>query len=188
MILSGEGGTGKSKVIQTVTERFKQLGVEDMLVKAAYTGITVSLINGKTTHMLCMILHCTGKATFEVHAKLQAEWMLKEYLILDEYSMLSKSFLSKISEQIATAKKTEDNDATEKSFGSINVILCSDHHQFPPVACKPNEALYWPVDPAVDDGDTCIGGGIFREFQDIVILQEQMRVTDQVWKAFLKNL
>ncbi|THU78169.1 hypothetical protein K435DRAFT_567553, partial [Dendrothele bispora CBS 962.96] len=50
MILYGEGGTGKSKVIQTVTEVFKARGVSDWLIKSAYTGVAASLIDGKTTH------------------------------------------------------------------------------------------------------------------------------------------
>ncbi|RDX42770.1 hypothetical protein OH76DRAFT_1298156, partial [Lentinus brumalis] len=50
MVLYGEGGTGKSRVIQTVTQAFAQRGCAFMLVKAAYTGIAASLIDGKTTH------------------------------------------------------------------------------------------------------------------------------------------
>jgi hypothetical protein len=39
MVLSGEGGTGKSRVIQTVTDAFKAAGAAHLLVKAAYTGV-----------------------------------------------------------------------------------------------------------------------------------------------------
>lgn len=55
MIIYGEGGTGKSKVIQTVTDYFASRGVSEWLLKAAYTGIAASLIEGKTTHMVEMI-------------------------------------------------------------------------------------------------------------------------------------
>ncbi|KAG1858186.1 hypothetical protein F4604DRAFT_1519565, partial [Suillus subluteus] len=50
MIIPGEGGVGKSKMIQTITENFRDRGVADMLVKAAYTGIAASIIDGKTLH------------------------------------------------------------------------------------------------------------------------------------------
>ncbi|KAI1785899.1 hypothetical protein LXA43DRAFT_864478, partial [Ganoderma leucocontextum] len=50
MIIHGEGGTGKSRVIQTVTEAFNSRRSTFLLVKAAYTGIAASLIDGKTTH------------------------------------------------------------------------------------------------------------------------------------------
>jgi hypothetical protein len=38
MIMYGEGGTGKSKVIQTVTTAFALAGALYLLIKAAYTG------------------------------------------------------------------------------------------------------------------------------------------------------
>ncbi|TFK78126.1 hypothetical protein K466DRAFT_459796, partial [Polyporus arcularius HHB13444] len=46
------GGTGKSRVIQSVTELFAAAGCSYMLIKSAYTGIAASLIDGKTTHTL----------------------------------------------------------------------------------------------------------------------------------------
>ncbi|OCH86075.1 hypothetical protein OBBRIDRAFT_691913, partial [Obba rivulosa] len=50
MVIHSEGGTGKSRVIQTVTEHFVQKGARYLLLKAAYTGVAASLIDGKTTH------------------------------------------------------------------------------------------------------------------------------------------
>ncbi|KIL55263.1 hypothetical protein M378DRAFT_64271, partial [Amanita muscaria Koide BX008] len=55
MIIYGAGGTGKSKVIQTVSEAFSAKGVQYMLVKSAYTGVAASLIDGKTTHTLASL-------------------------------------------------------------------------------------------------------------------------------------
>ncbi|KAI9067822.1 hypothetical protein FKP32DRAFT_1563049, partial [Trametes sanguinea] len=50
MLLVGEGGTGKSRVIQTITAMFAKKGASHMLAKGAYTGIAASLISGKTLH------------------------------------------------------------------------------------------------------------------------------------------
>ncbi|KAI0054549.1 hypothetical protein BV25DRAFT_1781238, partial [Artomyces pyxidatus] len=55
LLIHGEGGTGKSKVIQTVTEYFAQRRAQHKLLKAAYTGVAASLIDGKTTHTIGMI-------------------------------------------------------------------------------------------------------------------------------------
>ena len=55
MIILGEGGTGESKVIQTVTKYFIQKGAKSLLLKAAYTGVAASLIDGKTTHVIGFI-------------------------------------------------------------------------------------------------------------------------------------
>ncbi|KAL1709620.1 hypothetical protein EV121DRAFT_172280, partial [Schizophyllum commune] len=50
MIVYGEGGTGKSRVIQTVTNLFKERRRPYLLIKGAYTGVAASLIDGKTLH------------------------------------------------------------------------------------------------------------------------------------------
>ncbi|KZT50436.1 hypothetical protein CALCODRAFT_425069, partial [Calocera cornea HHB12733] len=55
MVLYGEGGTGKSRVIQTITKRFRQMNLQHILIKAAYTGIAASLIDGFTLHHIAMI-------------------------------------------------------------------------------------------------------------------------------------
>ncbi|KAI0085326.1 hypothetical protein BDY19DRAFT_870126, partial [Irpex rosettiformis] len=50
MIIHGEGGTGKSQVIQTITEYFTSRRMSSLLMKGAYTGIAASLIEGHTLH------------------------------------------------------------------------------------------------------------------------------------------
>ncbi len=50
MIIHGEGGTGKTRVIQCITKKFEEMGAKHLLEKAAYTGIAASLIDGRTTH------------------------------------------------------------------------------------------------------------------------------------------
>ena len=80
MMIHGEGGTGKSKVLQTVMEAFRSRGCEHMLVKAAYTGVAASLIEGKTTHVIGGISATTGRfdaedtVSDETRAKLGKIW------------------------------------------------------------------------------------------------------------------
>ncbi|KIL55391.1 hypothetical protein M378DRAFT_49048, partial [Amanita muscaria Koide BX008] len=52
MQLVGEGGTGKSRVIQTITHAFEVAGQAARLRKGAFTGIAASLIGGQTLHSL----------------------------------------------------------------------------------------------------------------------------------------
>jgi hypothetical protein len=73
------------------------------------------------------------------------------------------------------------------SFGGINVILCGDLHQFPPVACRKQEPLYYPTS-ADDPTALQVGRKIYEEFSKVVILGEQVRVTDHVWRDFLDHL
>ena len=189
MIMYGEGGTGKSKVIQTVTEIFAQQGAKYMLVKSAYTGVAASLIDGKTTHTLASLsMNRDGTLSDESKAKLQQLWRYRQYLIIDEYSMIGKSHLVLLSRNISTGKEGSDSQRPGYSFGGINVILCGDLHQFPPVAQPPSESLYRPINLATDSIDCQLGCAIYEEFKTVVILKEQMRVTDSTWRDLLDHL
>ncbi|EIM88690.1 uncharacterized protein STEHIDRAFT_45213, partial [Stereum hirsutum FP-91666 SS1] len=106
----------------------------------------------------------------EAKAKLQTFFKHVRYLIIDEYSMLGKAFFAKLSRNISIAKQQPD------------------HHQFPPVMGGEREALYWPCNPANQSVEAQLGRAIFEEFREAVILREQMRVTDTVWRQFLRNL
>jgi len=174
MLIHGEGGTGKSKVIQTITEYFAHRGVTHMLLKAAYTGVAASLVNGKMTHTIAMV-SVGGKDTMisdESKAKLQQFWQHISYLIIDEMSMLAKKFLAILSRNISTAKMVEGQPSKNESFSGINVVLCGDFHQFPPVATSPTEALYFPSNPQKDSAESQLGRAIYEEFKTVIILKE----------------
>ena len=189
MVLYGEGGTGKSRVIQTVTEAFNARGSGHILVKAAYTGVAASLIDGKTTHVIASIsLNSKGQIKGEAKKKLQEFWREVRYLIIDEFSMLSRTFLATLSRNIGISIEGAPYAREGHSFGGLNVILCGDLHQFPPVACAKSEALYHPVVLAQDSDEAKIGRRIYEEFSTVVVLREQMRVTDQIWRSFLVRL
>lgn len=188
MIIYGEGGTGKSKVIQTVTARFAELHAQHTLTKAAYTGVAASLIDGKTTHSIAgMAIKDDGVVSDEAKAKLAAYWSPMEYLILDEYSMLSRRFLAALSRNIGIGKQQRGESNAEQSFGGLSVILTGDHHQFPPVAAE-TDALFYPARPGQDKIESIVGRTIFEEFREVVVLKEQMRISDPVWRSFLTNL
>ena len=183
MIIHGEGGTGKSQVIQTVTENFKAWGVPHLLLKSAYTGIAASLVNGKTTHFIGQL--SIGKKDVisdETKQRLQRIWKDVAYLVIDEYSMLSKTFLARLSCAISMAVTGRETQI----FGGINVILCGDLHQFPPVASQ-GDALFYPPRPK-DSQDSQLGWEIYQQFKTVVALTQQYRVADPEWNDFLRHL
>jgi hypothetical protein len=187
MIMYGEGGTGKSRVIQTVTETFVQKDVPYMLIKAAYTGIAASLIKGKTTYFIGQFsIRAMLTMSDETKAKLQEIWRHASYLVIDEYSMISKMFLAHLSRNVAIGV-AGSNGPSDHSFGGINVILCGDLHQFPPVATSIHEALFHPPDPS-DSAESQLGYAIYQEFSTVVILKEQHRIKDAIWMDFLHHL
>ena len=143
-----KGGTGKSRVIQTITGAFAARGVSHMVVKAAYTGVAASLVNGETTHVFAS-LSLRSKAvsglTDASKKKLQNFWREVQYLIVDEYSVLSKTFLATLSYNISIGMEGMKGFQTTRPFGGLNIVLCGDLHQFPPVVCSKREALYHPL-------------------------------------------
>ena len=95
--------------------------------------------------------------------------------------MISKTFLAKIAKRISIGKQTSDADDEGFSFGGLNVILCGDLHQFPPVAKGNQDHLFRPSQLDCDPKECLIGRAIYEQFKTVVILKEQKRVTDPVW-------
>ena len=189
MLIYGEGGTGKSVVIQNVTKAFEARGRPYLLLKASYTGIAASLIDGKTCHTIAQIsISHRGSLGPEAKKKLHDIWQYARYLIIDEYSMLSRPFLATLSKHISIATLLTGSGSTDSSFGGINVILCGDLHQFPPVAVKNGDPLFHPVNLTSQDNDSSLGRKIYEEFTTVVILREQKRTNDQQWCSFLQRL
>ena len=102
--------------------------------------------------------------------------------------MLATTFFAKLSRNISIGKEVGGSDQSGDSFSGINVILCGDLHQFPPIAKAPSEALYYPINFATNSIDAQVGCMIYEEFNTVVILWEQNCVMDHVWRDFLQHL
>ncbi|KAF5389044.1 hypothetical protein D9757_004877 [Collybiopsis confluens] len=186
MIIYGEGGTGKSKVIQSITWMFSQRGGEEMLVKSSYTGVAASLVDGKTLHNIAN-LNQRGKLSETMKKKMQERWRQWRYLIIDKYSMISKTIFAKLSRNVGISVEGLTHANRNDSFGGINVIIVGDLHQFEPVVCGRHDALYYPTQNS-DTELMKIGREIYEDFDTVVIVKEQRRVSDEVWRDFLRRL
>ena len=184
MVIPGEGGVGKSKVIQIITENFRRHGLKEWWVKGAYTGIAASLIDRKTLHVLAGIPVRGGKQSSQTLKKLHEFWRTKHYLIIDEVSMLSRTFFAKLSQIISRAMESKEDEV----FGGLNVILVGDFHQFPPVVARRSAPLYWPVNNRQDTEEDILGRKIFEQFITVVKLNKQIRVQDTIWQNVLQHI
>lgn len=190
LIIHGEGGTGKSKVLQTVSDAFRHRACQNRLIKAAYTGVAASLIDGKTTHIVGGISLTSEHSNLddpvseEVKKKLEGFWNSYDYLAIDEMSMIAKDFFASLARNIGIGKKNPDGT----SFGGINVIILGDFLQFPPVARPIRDALYYPSNAETDTLQSQIGRAIYEEFTMVVTLKEQKRITDPIWHEFLQHM
>ncbi|KAH7924255.1 hypothetical protein BV22DRAFT_1047590 [Leucogyrophana mollusca] len=188
MHIPGEGGVGKSKTIQTITENFQARGVGDLLVKAAYTGIAASIIDGKTLHTVALIPTNGREHSAKSARRLVAFWKGKKYLIIDELSMIARAFLARLSAYIARGKSLGGTEDADMPFGGVNVIIVGDFHQFPPVVGKKSAPLFYPCNPSKDTAEEMLGRKIYEQFTTVVRLKEQVRVTDPEWLDLLRHV
>ncbi|KAJ8590525.1 hypothetical protein M405DRAFT_736624, partial [Rhizopogon salebrosus TDB-379] len=115
-----------------------------------------------------MISRREGAVSDQVKKRLQQAWQDVSYNITDEFSMLGKSFLAKMSRNIGIAKTQTEDSLPDRSFGA--------------------ESLYYPFNSSQDKPMCQVGRSIYEEFITVVILRQQVRVTDPVWLDFLRHL
>lgn len=187
MQLQGEPGTGKSRVIQSITRTFDGKGVATSLQRAAPTGIAACLIDGRTLHKVLGLDLSGNIPTDSKLLELAAFWRLILYLIIDEISMVARDFLAKLEVILELAKERAGVERDGKVFGGVNIIIVGDFHQFPPVMASNRAALYFPIDTAKDSDDEIIGRQLYERFTTVVVLEEQVRVTDPGWQDLLKH-
>ena len=186
MIIPGEAGVGKSKTVQTITENFYAHGAGTILAKGAYTGLAASVIDGKTLHYLAMIPLQGGWQSAQTIKRLEGYWREKHYLIIDKISMVSRKMFAKLSSIVSRAKAGDTT--TDEPFRGLNVILVGDFHQFLPVTMKPSAALYLPCNLDKDTDKDMLGRKLYKQFDVVVRLKTQVRVTDPEWLDLLQHV
>ncbi|KAJ3559970.1 hypothetical protein NM688_g18 [Phlebia brevispora] len=129
MFLNGPGGTGKSRVINALSDFFRRRGEERRFRLASYTGIAARNVGGITLHTSLSISSGprTARIGSKTHQDLTAMWEGVDYLFIDEVSMLGCLTLAKVTEALSLAT------GKHGPFGGMNIIFAGDFAQLPPV-------------------------------------------------------
>ena len=130
VFLTGSAGTGKTYILNKYIEYLKERKVT--VAVTASTGIAATHMNGMTIHAwsgMGVKEHLTQRDLLNMQSKkyLQKNLEKAKVLILDEISMLHKNQLDLVDKIL---KAFIGNDLP---FGGIQVVLCGDFFQLPPI-------------------------------------------------------
>lgn len=105
MVICGEGGTGKSALLEEVTQMYARAGCSSHLAKTAMSGVAASIIGGSTLHSWAGLPSRTPHSENWVHSpsrEIRARRernMLNTWLLgVDEVSMMTAEQLAMLSE------------------------------------------------------------------------------------------
>jgi ATP-dependent DNA helicase PIF1 len=147
VLLTGAGGVGKSFTIRRVCNTFDDM-VRPYAITAS-TGAAAVLIEGMTLHRWAGIglgLASAERLAQDImfspgRAEAKRHWQTTKCLIIDEISMIDAVLFDKL-EHIA--RIVRNNHAP---FGGMQLIVCGDFAQLPPVKAKGGfafQAKTWP--------------------------------------------
>lgn len=127
IFFTGSAGTGKSFLLRKIMGALPP----DVTMATASTGAAASVIAGTTLHSFAGVGN--GDANINRCIELAQRpqvlqiWRRCKHLIIDEISMIDGKFFEKIEKVARTVRNSE------KPFGGIQLILCGDFLQLPPV-------------------------------------------------------
>lgn len=170
VLLTGPAGSGKTYVLNEFIRHAKREG--KYVAVTATTGLAATHLNGNTIHSWSGIgIHDALPKNFhEGLLKGRADTIKKtDVLVIDEISMLHDYRLDMVDE---IARKVRGVD---QPFGGIQVILCGDFFQLPPVSRQGSR-----------QGGFVVNSYVWRDLDPVVCyLTEQHRQNDD---AFLEIL
>jgi ATP-dependent DNA helicase PIF1 len=133
VLLTGAAGTGKSFILKYIISALRvQCSREAEVVVTAPTGIAASHISGCTLHSFAGIGLGKGSgakllAAVQANASAVNRWRGVRVLVIDEVSMLDSQLFTHL-EVIARTVR-----GSNLPFGGIQLLLCGDFFQLPPV-------------------------------------------------------
>ena len=182
--IDGTAGTGKSFLIDTISQALQELQSTSLsshlannpiVRRLAPTGVAAFSIAGSTYHAALGL----GASTEESHdklgqaklASLQEDWRGTHYLIIDEKSMVGQAALGHINHTLGQIFPA----TAHLPFGGLSVLLIGDFGQLPPVADTPLYNTARSTKPSYLGRLSNIGRDTYLQFKENVELDTVMR-------------
>ena len=169
--VDGVAGSGKTYTLLKICAKLQDLASQarkqNPVFWAAPTGIAAYNITGKTLHSLLRLpvkAQSTDLSPSTLQA-LQLHFQHCRFLIIDEKSMIDLRCLSLIDDRLQAILPHNSS----YPFGGLNVLLCGDFFQLPPVGGR---ALYSSV---ITNLEAIKGQQLYRSFDRTVRLTQVMR-------------
>jgi hypothetical protein len=134
----GEGGTGKSRVIEAIRGWFNFIGQGHRLIVTATTGAAAVRINGSTLHSAVGIPVEAGDREKEIKVsrvtdKQVLRWKQIDYIVIDEVSMMDAKVMMQLNKTLNLLRgSNQEHDG--KPFGGVNILFFGDFFQLPSVS------------------------------------------------------
>lgn len=132
IFFTGSAGTGKSVLLSELIKFLKRKYRNNSVAVTASTGIAACNIGGCTLHSFIGCGYADGPVEqllkhIKRNPRVVSRWRDTKVLIIDEISMIDGILLDKLEE---IARNIRNN---RSPFGGIQLVLCGDFLQLPPV-------------------------------------------------------
>ncbi|MFZ2831767.1 MAG: AAA family ATPase [Minisyncoccia bacterium] len=169
VFVTGPAGSGKTHLVNRYIAYLREHDIDTGIT--ASTGIAATHMGGVTIHSWAGIGVAAHLSPYDLEAMLEKGYLYKRFekvkvLIIDEVSMLHHFRLDLVNSVLKTMKRGD------KPFGGVQVILCGDFFQLPPVARfgEPKAQFVYASDAWRDAGFTiCYLSEQFRQQDDAAI-------------------
>ena len=172
LFFTGNAGTGKTTTMRELITRLTTHRRGKVFVTAS-TGAAAVLCRGTTLHSFAGIglgKESTERLIMKLSKTARKRWGQCSTLVIDEISMIDGTLLDKI-DAVGRAAR-----GSSRPFGGVQVIVCGDFMQLPPVKVSrfAFEADVWPT--AFGANQFCLTRVFRQSDQSFVSLLNELRV------------
>lgn len=173
LFYTGSAGTGKSVLLKAIIKSLRAKYKPGEVAVTASTGLAACNIGGNTLHSFSGAGLAHGEVSqlikkIRKNKKAIQRWNEVKVLVIDEISMIDGHFFNKLNEIAKIIRKSKI------AFGGIQLVVCGDFYQLPPVVKKTapdGTEIEKPMDPMF-----AFESGAWKEsISSTIILKEVFR-------------